>query len=693
MDSKYTVNAFVKKSPVNNRPKHIIFNGPVPQKIAKLEPKCHSSPGKQSPTKSKSPSKQRQSLPVFNARQKLVSLVEKYDVLIIIGETGCGKTTQIPQFIYEERLNGSKIIGVTQPRRVAATTLSARVAEEMGTAIGETVGYSIRFEDVTSHGTKLKFLTDGMLLREAISDEKLMQYGVIILDEAHERTVHTDVLFGIIKKAHKLRNEKCLPVLKVIIMSATMDVDHFSSYFGDVSVVYLEGRQYPVEVFHSVKPQEDYIFSCLVTVFQIHQEAPPNEDILVFLTGQEEIESFTLKVKSIMKDLENVAPPLRVLPLYSSLPSTQLAEAFRPTPHGFRKIVISTNVAETSVTIPGIKYVIDSGKVKTRNFNPTTGLDVLQVRPISQAQAWQRTGRAGRDSSGFCYRVFTQDEFEKFEKNSQPEIQRCNLASVSLQLLTLGINILNFDFMDKPPKESLKSALVELKMLGAIDSTENPQLTKLGRQMAQFPVDPRYSKILLSACDFGCVDEIISIIALLSGESILIHPMTRRDEAREAHKKFLSSCGDHITLLNVFRNFKKVSQQKQWCRENYLHCRNLMYAMNVRKQLLEICRRNDIAITSCNQNMDQVRKCLITGLFMNVAELQLDKKYIMISTNQAVSIHPSSVLSNSLPHCVLYSEVIHTTKCYVRQCTVVDPDWLMEAMPEYFRQHRLSVRR
>ncbi|KAE8752457.1 hypothetical protein FOCC_FOCC000928 [Frankliniella occidentalis] len=633
-------------------------------------------------------SHERRKLPIFAIRSRLLEEIQKNSILIVIGETGCGKTTQIPQFIHEAKLEKNGIIAITQPRRVAAVSLSKRVAKEMNVQIGDTVGFTIRFEDVTSPSTKLKYMTDGMLFREAMLDELLMKYSFIILDEAHERSINTDVLFGIVKKAQKLRMEGSKPPLKVIIMSATMDVDHFSEYFNNARVLYLEGRQYPVNILNAKQPQSDYLQSCLSTIFQIHLEEPPG-DILVFLTGQDEIESVVHTVRLASKECKKT---LRVFPLYSAMPMHLMENVFRLSPPNERKVILSTNVAETSLTIPGIKYVIDSGHVKARVFQPSTGLDLLKVQKVSQEQAWQRTGRAGRESSGTCYRMFTKEQFNSIPKFTTPEILRCNLASVMLQLLHLGIDAYNFDFMDKPSQETLDSAVSQLKLLGAIDGQETRRLTPLGKKMAQFPLDPRLSKILISSKTYNCVEEILTVVSLLSAESVFINSLNNREEANECHKKFFSSEGDHITLLNVYHAFKSFKTQKKSCAENYLNHRNLLFASEIRKQLSQICQQNDIPLSSCGQNTESVRKSLVSGYFMNVAELQRDKKYILVDSKQRVRIHPSSVLHKTLPHYILFSEVVHTSQCYIRQLSIVDLDMLNEICPEYFRQHRLGVK-
>lgn len=333
------------------------------------------------------------------------------------------------------------------------------------------------------------------------------------------------------------------------------------------------------------------------------------------------------------KDPEVDGPNVKVFPLYAAMSREQQMTVFTPAPDNTRKVIVSTNVAETSVTISGIKYVIDSGMVKARSFHPTTGLDTLKIQRISQEQAWQRTGRAGRESEGFCYRLFTKSQFDSMQKTSVPEIQRANLTSVALQLLALGVHAVYFDFLDKPPKESVLAAFEQLKLLGAIESVDSTSLTALGKKMVKFPLDPRFSKIVLSASKFGCLEEILTVVALLSGESIFLNPPSKRDQVQQVRRKFNSGYGDHITLLNVYREFVNIGQsnKRSWCQEYYLSLRNLLYAREVRSQLAEICKKMDLNVSSCGSNMEQIRKCLLTGLFMNVAVLHKDKQYITVS--------------------------------------------------------------
>ena len=455
---------------------------------------------------------QRHSLPIYQARGRLLKFMKNNETVIVIADTGVGKTTQIPQYLHEDRQDANGGICVTQPRRVAAISVAKRLAEEMNTNVGGLVGFSVRFEDVTSKKTKLRIVTDGILLREAMVDPLLKNYNWVILDEAHERTVCTDVLFGVVKSAQaKRRQSKELHNLHIIVMSATMNTKHFKKYFNNAPVLYVEGREHPIEIFYANKEHEDYFLACMQTVIKIHRDADPEQDILVFMTGQEEIDSMVHKLRIIAKDEKFKAlPKLKVYPLYAALPSEQQMEVFEKDKKGERKIIISTNIAETSITIPGIRYVVDCGKAKVRTYNPKNGFDLLKVQWITQAQATQRTGRAGRISSGYCYRVYSLKQHDNMKIDPIPEIQRSNLSSVILQVICMGVkNILKFDFIDKPHPESMKKASESLVSLGAIEiDNDKASLTDLGQKMAQFPILPCFSKIILSAEKFKCTHEV-----------------------------------------------------------------------------------------------------------------------------------------------------------------------------------------
>jgi len=460
----------------------------------------------------------RKTLPVWQQRHDFLDMLDKSQTLILVGETGSGKTTQIPQFVVEAGYtNNQKQIACTQPRRVAAMSVSRRVAEEMDVTIGEEVGYSIRFEDCSGPKTILKYLTDGMLLREAMTDPLLERYRVIILDEAHERTLATDVLFGLLKEVLKNRSD-----LKLVVMSATLEAEKFQAYFNGAPLMKVPGRLHPVEIFFTQEPEKDYLEAAIRTVVQIHINERPG-DMLIFLTGEEEIEDACRKITREVQNLGDQAGPLKVVPLYSTLPPSMQQKIFDPAPpptkkggHPGRKVVVSTNIAETSLTIDGIVYVIDPGFSKQKVYNPRVRVESLLVSPISKASAHQRAGRAGRTQPGKCFRLYTESSFQNdLQPQTHPEILRSNLANVVLTLKKLGIDdLVHFDFMDPPAPETLMRALELLNYLGALD--EDGSLTKLGQLMSEFPLDPQMSKMLVVSPEFNCSNEILSITAMLS---------------------------------------------------------------------------------------------------------------------------------------------------------------------------------
>ncbi|EDS32957.1 pre-mRNA-splicing factor ATP-dependent RNA helicase PRP2 [Culex quinquefasciatus] len=573
------------------------------------------------------------------------------------------------------------MIGITQPRRVAAITVAKRVAQEQECSVGDVVGYAVRFEDATSANTQIKYLTDGILFREALSDQLLKKYNIIVLDEAHERTIATDVLFGIVKKAQQTRRKMLVP-LKVIVMSATMDVDHFSQYFNKCPVMHLQGSNFKVKVYQSMD-NTNYLEAVITTIFQIHENCNDDGDILVFLTGQEEIEAATALVRRLAKAINHRdLPRMLVVPMYGAMSQNSQQDPFALAPPFTRKVVLATNIAETSITIPAIKYVVDSGKVKVRTFDPVTGIDSLKVTWISRAQAWQRTGRAGRTADGECYRTYSKEDFKAMAATSTPEILRCSVVSSTLQLLALGINCRDFDFLDKPPADALTSAMQELKALGAIMSVDQPALTTLGRKMSKLPLDPKYAKILLSATDYGCLEEALTIVAMLSGENVFYNTSQKREQVLTAHAKFHAKCGDHVTLLNVFNEFKTKDEPKRWCHDNFLLERNLSHAAAVRTQLANICRSLGLPPTSCGNDPVPIVKCLLTGLYRNIAELQRDNSYLTLANRTRCRIHPASVIhGRARPGYLLFTELVSTGTNYLRTISEIEPEWVGEVVP------------
>ncbi|KAI7836400.1 hypothetical protein COHA_009732 [Chlorella ohadii] len=633
---------------------------------------------------------QRESLPIFKLREQLIQAVHDNQVLVVIGETGSGKTTQMTQYLAESGYTSKGKIGCTQPRRVAAMSVAKRVSEEVGCRLGEEVGYAIRFEDCTSQQTVIKYMTDGMLLREALLDDMLSQYSVIILDEAHERTIHTDVLFGLLKAVIQKRRD-----LKVIVTSATLDAEKFSGYFFSSPIFTIPGRTYPVEVLYTKEPESDYMDAALITVMQIHLTEPEG-DILLFLTGQEEIDTAAQILFERMKSLGPAVPELIILPVYSALPSEMQTRIFEPAPPGTRKVVIATNIAEASLTIDGIYYVVDPGFAKQKVFNPKIGMDALVVAPISQASARQRAGRAGRTGPGKCYRLYTEAAYKnEMLPTSIPEIQRSNLAMTVLTMKAMGINdLLNFDFMDPPPPQTLISALEQLYNLGALD--EEGLLTRLGRKMAEFPLDPPVSKMLIASVDLGCSEEVLTIIGMLSAQNIFYRPKEKQAQADQKKAKFHQPEGDHLTLLAVYEGWKNSKFSNPWCYENFVQARSLRRAQDVRKQLVAIMDRYKLDLVSAGRNYQKIQKAICSGFFFHAARKDAQEGYKTVVEGQPVFIHPSSAIFQHQPQWVVYHELVLTTKEYMREVCEIDPKWLVEMAPRFFKPadpHKLSRRK
>ncbi|PRQ46765.1 putative RNA helicase [Rosa chinensis] len=625
---------------------------------------------------------ERRALPMYKMRQEFLKDVKEHQIVIIVGQTGSGKTTQIPQFLHEAGYTkGGKKIGCTQPRRVAAMSVAARVSQEMGVKLGHEVGYSIRFEDCTSEKTVVKYMTDGMLLREFLVEPDLASYSVLMVDEAHERTLSTDILFGLVKDIARFR-----PDLKLLISSATLDAEKFSAYFDSAPIFIVPGKLHDVDVFYTKAPEADYLDAAIVSTLQIHVTEPPG-DILVFLTGQEEIETMNEILKHRTRGLGTKIAELIICPIYANLPSELQAKIFEPTPEGARKVVLATNIAETSLTIDGIKYVIDPGYCKMKSYNPRSGMESLQVTPISKASAIQRAGRSGRTGPGKCYRLYTEDNFKnELDDSTIPEIQRTNLANVVLTLKSLGINdLLHFDFMDPPPAEALIKALELLFALGALNSVG--ELTKIGRQMAEFPVDPMLSKAIVASDKYKCSEEVLSIAAMLStGNSIFHRPKDKQVYADNAKQNFhIGNVGDHIALLNVYNTWKETNYSTQWCYENYIQVRSMKRARDIRDQLERLLERVEIELTSNPVDLEAIKKAITSGYFPHSARLEKNGAYRTVKNPQTVHIHPSSGMAQVLPRWVLYHELVLTTKEYIRQVSELKPEWLVEIAPHYYQ--------
>lgn len=701
----------------------------------------------------------RQNLPVYAYRTELLRAIRSPKIVLVTASTGSGKSTQIPAYL----IDSEHVMAVTQPRRVAATTLAQRVAHEHQGIVGHQIGYRVRFDDCTRSDTQLTYVTDGMLLREAMVDPLLRKYSIIFLDEAHERSLQTDILLGVVQRARKSRQQSySRRPLQIVVMSATLQVQTFEDFFGKENVVRIEipGRQFPVQMLYTSVPAEDYMEATLATILQIHTHEEAG-DVLVFLPGQEEIEDLATLLRLQLQEEEaskwtgdHVVPfahqhtrgntvsqllanGVLICLLYAALPPEAQLAAFAEKPEGCRrKIILATNIAETSVTLPAIRYVVDTGKHKLRQIL-ATGMDSLTVESVSQAQAAQRAGRAGRIGPGLCFRLYTEDAFERLDPDSLPEILRVGLAQVILQLKGMGVqDPTTFDFVTPPDTSSLVRAAKLLYALGAVNDAM--ELTDYGKKLAKLPLDPVFGHLLLKSAEYSCTSEMLTAVAVLSAENVFYRPTTGEviAKAAAAHRRFASHEGDLPTFLNVYQAWEREAsyvpptsggrraQKKllhtngqhsrvlhgEWCQRNFVSGRSLGRAYHVRQQLRSTCLRPaeknglgmDVNIT-CGKDRESFLKCAAAGLFLQVAsrtkaETEIDSRGrsgTVVSTrgryrtkigNETVSIHPTSTMfgRHPAPACVVFTELVTTKKTYIRGVTQIREEWLHEVAPVFY---------
>ncbi|KAK9464958.1 pre-mRNA-splicing factor ATP-dependent RNA helicase prp16 [Lipomyces arxii] len=650
-----------------------IVSGSVGTSVSKFSNHVKESNAASKFSQEKSLREQRESLPAFAVRHELLSIIRDNQVVIVIGETGSGKTTQLTQFLYEDGYGKRGMIGCTQPRRVAAMSVARRVSEEMNVELGKLVGYSIRFEDCTSTETVIKYMTDGVLLRESLQESDLDKYSCIIMDEAHERALNTDVLMGLFREILARRRD-----LKLIVTSATMNADRFSQFYGNAPQFTIPGRTFPVDVLFSKSPCEDYVDAAVKQILTIHLQQGPG-DILVFMTGQEDIETTCEVTIQRLNQLDD-PPKLVVLPIYSQMPADLQTRIFDRAAKDTRKCIVATNIAETSLTVDGIRFVVDTGYSKLKVYNPRMGMDTLQITPISQANANQRSGRAGRTGPGTAYRLYTESAFRnELFVQSVPEIQRTNLSNTNLLLKSLGVkDLMDFNFLDPPPSDTMISSLYDLWALGALDNTG--ELTAIGFRMASFPMEPSLSKLLIMSEEYECGEEMLTIVSMLSVPSVFYRPKERMEESDAAREKFFVSESDHLTLLNVYMQWKSNGYSDNWCMRHFLHPKSLRRAKEIRQQLFDIMTYQKMNLVACGTDWDLIRKCICSGYFHQAAKVKGLGEYINLRTSVTVQLHPTSSLYGLgyLPDYVIYHELVLTSKEFMSTVTAVDPHWLAE---------------
>jgi len=536
-------------------------------------------------------------------------------------------------------------------------------------------------------------------------DPLLSRYSVIMVDEAHERSISSDILLGLLKKIRKKR-----PDLRIIISSATLQAEDFRNFFsehneettsdgkqnGDIaSIISLEGRTYPIDILYLEVPAEDYLEKAVSVVIDIHTNEPKG-DILVFLTGREEIDQAVQAISERSAQLPPGSQSILPLPLYAGLPTDQQMYVFEEAPENYRKVIFSTNISEASVTIDGIVYVVDSGFVKLRAYNPITGIESLTSTPVSKASAAQRAGRAGRTKPGKCFRLYTEEAYQSLPDANIPEIQRSNLAPFVLQLKALGIdNVLRFDFLTPPPAELMIRALELLYSLGALD--DYAKLTKpLGLRMAELAVEPMMAKTLLSAPSFGCLSEVLTIAAMTSlGGNIWIQHEGEKKKTESARRKFATEEGDHLTLLNVYQAFvTKGRKESRFCHDNLLNFKAMARAVSIRAQLKRYLERFGLNVdeslaahsAAAANRAEQIQRCLTAGYFAHAARMQPDGTFRNVSGTTVLHAHPSSIMFNRKADWVIFHEVMETaSKTFIRDITRIEKPWLLEYAPEFYK--------
>ncbi|MEX4020215.1 ATP-dependent RNA helicase HrpA [Haemophilus influenzae] len=617
-----------------------------------------------------------ESLPVSQRKVEIQKLLSEHQVIVVAGETGSGKTTQLPKMCLELGFGNLGMIGHTQPRRIAARSVAVRIAEELETELGDLVGYKVRFNDQISDNTQIKLMTDGILLAEIQNDRFLNQYSCLIIDEAHERSLNNDFILGYLKQLLPRRRD-----LKLIITSATIDVERFSKHFNNAPIIEVSGRTYPVEVRYRPVVEEDdqdQLQGILNAVDEL--QAEDRGDILIFMNGEREIRDTAEALqKQNLKHTE-------ILPLFARLSAQEQNKIFHPS--GLNRIVLATNVAETSLTVPGIKYVIDPGTARISRYSYRTKVQRLPIEPISQASANQRKGRCGRVSEGICIRLYSEEDFNSRPEFTDPEILRTNLASVILQMTALGLDDIEaFPFVDAPDKRHIQDGIKLLEELGAFEMVrtkagEKRLLTRVGRQLAQLPVDPRLAKMILSAVNFGCVYEMMIIVSALSIQDPRERPQEKQQASDEKHRRFTDKKSDFLAFLNLWRYLQeqqKESSKNQFrrqCQKDFLNYLRIREWQDIYHQIRLTVREMGLPINSEKAEYQQIHTALLSGLLSHIGLKEAEKQQYLGARNAHFAIFPNSVLFKKQPKWVMAAELVETSKLWGRMVAEIEPEWI-----------------
>ena len=586
-------------------------------------------------------------LPIADKRKDIAEAISRHQVVVIAGETGSGKTTQLPKICLESGRGVHGLIGHTQPRQLAARTVAQRIADELATPLGEGVGYQIRFNEHVSEHSHIKLMTDGILLAEIQRDKYLNRYDTLIIDEAHERSLNIDFLLGFLKQLLPKR-----PDLKVIITSATIDLESFSKHFDDAPIIEVSGRTYPVETLYrpldDLSPEGDLATGIEMAIGElINAEGNTKGDMLVFLSGEGDIREVARHLRQLQKD-DRAWQHCDILPLYARLSHAEQNKVFTINSSRGRRIILATNVAETSLTVPGIRYVIDSGYARISRYSYRTKVQRLPIEPISQASANQRKGRCGRIAEGICIRLYQEADFNNRPEFTDPEIKRTNLASVILQMLGMRMGAVDkFPFVDPPDHRMISDGFKLLQELGAVDKKR--QLTTVGKTLTHFQVDPRLARMIIAAEKLDCVDEILIIVSALSIQDPRERPAEKQQAADEKHRRFWHQESDFLSYVNLWKYYEQKRQQlsqsqlRKLCQREFLAYMRMREWREIHHQLCLACRDLKFQPNTQTASYESVHKALLSGLLSHIATLDDDRQYLG-ARNRKLRIFPASTL-------------------------------------------------